>query len=137
LGCLAMGLSPAEVAEVTDPIIEFAGLGEFIDMPMNAYSSGMRARLAFSIATSRTPDILLIDEALAVGDEEFRQRSAERIAQIRAQSGAVILVSHSPREVRATCNRVIWMDHGVVRDDGPPSRVVDAYVTAQRGAAEA
>lgn len=137
LGCLAMGMSPAEVAALTDGIIEFAGLGDFIDMPMRAYSSGMRARLAFSIATSRTPDILLIDEALAVGDEEFRQRSAERIAQIRAQSGAVILVSHSPAEVRATCNRVIWMDHGVVRDDGPPSRVVDAYVLSQRGAASA
>jgi teichoic acid transport system ATP-binding protein len=102
LGLLAMGLSPVQVAELTDPIIDFAGLGEFIDMPMQAYSSGMRARLAFSIATSRTPDILLIDEALAVGDEEFRQRSAERIAQIRRDSGAVVLVSHNPREIRAT-----------------------------------
>lgn len=136
LGLLAMGLSRAEVADLAEPIIDFAGLGEFIDMPMQAYSSGMRARLAFSIATSRTPDILLIDEALAVGDEEFRQRSAERIAQIRRNSGAVVLVSHNPREVRATCNRVIWMDHGVVRDDGPPSRVVDAYVLSQRGSLE-
>jgi teichoic acid transport system ATP-binding protein len=135
LGCLAMGLSPTEVAQHVDPIIEFAGLADFIDLPMQTYSSGMRARLAFSIATSRTPDILLIDEALAVGDEEFRQRSGERIAEIRHNSGAVILVSHNPREVRATCNRVIWMDHGVVRDDGPPSRVVDAYVTSQRHAA--
>jgi len=135
LGLLAMGMTPSEVSALTEPITEFAGLQEFIDLPMQTYSSGMRARLAFSIATSRTPDILLIDEALAVGDEEFRQRSAERIAEIRRNSGAVILVSHNPREVRATCNRVIWMDHGVVRDDGPPSRVVDAYMLSQHQAA--
>jgi len=135
LGLLAMGMTPTEVSALTEPITDFAGLQEFIDLPMQTYSSGMRARLAFSIATSRTPDILLIDEALAVGDEEFRQRSAERIAEIRRNSGAVILVSHNPREVRATCNRVIWMDHGVVRDDGPPSRVVDAYMLSQRQAA--
>jgi teichoic acid transport system ATP-binding protein len=132
LGCLAMGMHPDEIASRSDEIIEFAGLAEFIDLPLSAYSSGMRARLAFSIATVTTPDILLIDEALAVGDEEFRLRSGRRIAEIRRASGAVILVSHSPKEIRASCNRVIWMDRGVVADDGPPSRVVDAYLASQR-----
>ena len=106
-----------------------------MDSPVKHYSSGMYVRLGFAVAVHMKPDVLLVDEALAVGDEEFRQRSADRIAEIRRNSGAVILVSHNPREVRATCNRVIWMDHGVVRDDGPPSRVVDAYMQSQRQAA--
>jgi teichoic acid transport system ATP-binding protein len=131
LGCLAAGMSSKEVNQRMDDIIEFSGLEEFIDMPMKAYSSGMRARLTFSIATARTPDILLIDEALAVGDERFRRRSNERVAEVRAAAGAVVLVSHNLNEIRNSCNRAIWLDGGILRADGDVDDVVDQYVKDQ------
>lgn len=132
LGCLAAGMTPAEVEDKIDDIIGFSGLEEFIDMPMRAYSSGMKARLTFSIATARTPDILLIDEALAVGDENFKRRSMERIREIREQAGAVVLVSHNASEIKASCSRAIWLDRGVIRADGDAVAVVDEYVAAQK-----
>ena len=131
LGCLAAGMTPSEVDEKMDEIIQFSGLEEFIDMPMSAYSSGMRARLAFSIATARTPEILLVDEALAVGDEAFRRRSAARIEQIRSEAGAVIQVSHNLKELEAACNRMIWMDHGVILAEGAPDQVMEQYMASQ------
>lgn len=131
LGCLAVGMTPAEVDAEMDGIIEFSGLAEFIDMPMKAYSSGMRARLAFSIATARTPEILLVDEALAVGDESFRQRSQARIDAIRAAAGAVINVSHNLRDLEAASTRVIWMDQGLIRAEGNPTEVIAAYKASQ------
>ncbi len=131
LGCLAVGMTPDEVEARMDGIIEFAGLEEFIDLPMKAYSSGMRARLAFSIATARTPEILLVDEALAVGDEAFRRRSAARIEQIRAEAGAVIQVSHNLKELKNACNRMIWMDHGVILAEGEPDQVLEHYMASQ------
>lgn len=131
LGCLASGMTPAEVQAQIDDIIDFSGIRESIDLPMQTYSSGMRARLLFSIATARVPDILLIDEALAVGDEAFKRRSSERIADIRKRSGAVVLVSHNLNEVRTTCNRAIWMEQGVVVAVGAPDEVVDKYLAAQ------
>src|SRR5690606_38794048 len=108
LGCLAAGMNPSEIEAQMDDIIEFSGLQDFIDMPMKTYSAGMRARLTFSIATARRPDILLIDEALAVGDESFRSRCAERIEAIRSAAGAVVLVSHNMAEIRSSCSRVLW-----------------------------
>ena len=125
-------MTPDEVDARIDEIIEFSGLADFIDMPMRAYSSGMRARLVFSIATARTPDILLIDEALVVGDEAFRQRSLERINEICSRAGGVILVSHNLNEIKSSCGRAMWLDQGVVRSVGPSADVVDKYVTAQR-----
>ena len=89
LGGLAMGLTRVEVAERIDDVIAFAGLADSINLPMNTYSSGMRSRLAFAIATLRVPEVLLVDEALAVGDKEFRERSLERLRQIRDEAGAV------------------------------------------------
>jgi teichoic acid transport system ATP-binding protein len=127
LGCLAMGMSKKEVAEKFDSIVRFSGLGEFIDLPMNAYSSGMGARLRFAIAASISHDILLIDEALATGDAEFRARSEERIAQLRQQAGTVILVSHSLGSIMQTCDRTIWIDQGEIQMDGPTETVVNAY----------
>lgn len=127
LGALALGHSPEEIAEVRDEIIEFSGLADFIDLPMKTYSSGMQARLRFSIAISRDHQILLVDEALAVGDKEFQSKSEQRIRDLRDQAGTVFLVSHSMKSIRDTCNRVLWIDHGELKMDGPPGEVVGAY----------
>lgn len=127
LGGLAMGLSRAEIEAEMDSVIEFAGIGEAMKRPMNTYSSGMQARLAFSIATLRVPDILLIDEALAVGDKEFRAKSLARIEEIRAEAGTVIMVSHSLKEITDSCTRAIWLEKGDLRMEGTAEAVVEAY----------
>lgn len=127
LGCLAIGMTPAEIAEEYDAICEFAGIGEFVHLPMSTYSSGMSARLRFAIAAGRAPEILLIDEALATGDADFRRRSEQRIRELREQAGTVFLVSHGLGTIRATCTRVIWLEAGKIVLDGHPDAVVDAY----------
>ncbi|MER7244014.1 ABC transporter ATP-binding protein [Kribbella sp. NPDC000426] len=132
LGCLAMGMSPAEVQRRYDDIVEFSGIGDFIDLPMSTYSSGMSARLKFAIASAKTHDILLVDEALATGDAEFRVRSERKIKELRDQAGTVFLVSHSLDVVQETCNRAIWLDAGVLRLDGSVKEVIDAYIASTR-----
>ncbi len=127
LGCLAMGMTPEEIDKRYDEIVEFSGIGEFIDLPMSTYSSGMSARLKFAIASAKTHDILLVDEALATGDAEFRVRSEQKIKDLRAEAGTVFLVSHSLDVVLDTCNRAIWLDKGVLRMDGDAREVVAAY----------
>jgi teichoic acid transport system ATP-binding protein len=127
LGCLAMGMTPAEVRERYDDIVAFADIGEFIDMPMRTYSSGMNARLRFAIAASKTHDILLIDEALATGDAEFRRKSEKRILELVEQAGTIFLVSHGLQVIRRTCTRVVWMSEGEIVMDGPCDDVIDAY----------
>jgi teichoic acid transport system ATP-binding protein len=127
LGCLAMGMTPEEVREHHDGIVNFADIGEFISLPMNTYSSGMSARLRFAIAAAKTRDILLIDEALATGDASFRRKSENRIRELVGQAGTIFLVSHGLQVVRDTCSRVIWLEKGLVVMDGPAEQVVDAY----------
>ncbi len=127
LGCLAMGMTPQDIEDSIDDIREFSGIGDFISLPMNAYSSGMGARLRFAIASSKAHDILLIDEALATGDAEFRRRSEKRIQQLREEAGTVFLVSHSLGVVRETCNRAIWLEKGRIVRDGATEEVLDAY----------
>ena len=127
LGCMAMGMTRQEALARRDWIAEFADLGEFLSMPMNAYSSGMAARLRFAIAASTSHEILMIDEALATGDAEFRVRSEKRIMELREDAGTVFLVSHSLGTVRMTCNRAIWLEKGRVVMDGDANEVVDAY----------
>jgi teichoic acid transport system ATP-binding protein len=127
LGCLAIGMSPAEIAEEYDSICEFAGIGEFVHLPMNTYSSGMGARLRFAIAAARAPDILLIDEALATGDAQFRRRSEKRILELREKAGTVFLVSHGLGIIRESCTRAIWLEGGKIILDGDANAVVDAY----------
>jgi len=127
LGSLAMGLTPAEAAERRDAIVEFAGIGNFVSLPMRTYSSGMSARLRFAIAASVNHDILLIDEALGTGDAEFQRKSQKRIEELRAEAGTVFLVTHSSQVVRETCNRAIWLEQGKIVMDGDVSTVVDAY----------
>lgn len=127
LGGLAMGMTPQEVKERYQDIVDFVGIGDFISLPMRTYSSGMGARLRFAIAAAQSHDVLLIDEALATGDAEFRQKSEKRIAELREEAGTVFLVSHSLAVVRETCDRAIWLEDGRMIMDGPADDVVDAY----------
>ena len=127
LGGMALGYTRASMTNSVDAIAQFAGLEEFIDLPMRTYSSGMAARLRFAIAQHKDHDILIIDEALAVGDKQFRNRSEARLREMRAQAGTVFLVSHSISSIRETCNRVIWLDKGKIRMDGDPIKVTEAY----------
>ena len=108
-------------------VAEFTGLGDAIDMRMETYSSGMRARLHFAVATATSPEILLIDEALAVGDRTFREKSAQRLDEHRANAGTVLLVSHNLAEIRRSCERVIWLQAGLIMADGPTDEVLAAY----------
>ena len=130
LGGLAMGLTEREVRERLPEVERFAGLGDAMGRPMATYSSGMRARLAFSIATLTSPDILLLDEALAVGDRDFRARSLERVDQIRDSAGAVVLVTHNLGEIRQTCSRALWLDEGQIVEDGDAEDVIARYEAA-------
>ena len=128
LGGTALGIPRDKLDEKMDEIVEFAGLEDFIDVPLRAYSSGMAARLQFSIATVITPEILLIDEALAVGDQEFKEKSEDRIRRMIGQAGTVFLVTHSMQTIRETCDRVLWLDHGRLVGEGDPDDMVDAYL---------
>ena len=127
LGCLALGMDRDEIEERIESIAEFSGIGRFIDLPLKTYSSGMRARLLFSIATSIEPEILLIDEALAVGDEAFRRKSQARIRELLDGAGTVFIVSHSLATLRKECTRIAWIDEGRIRMEGDPDEVVEAY----------
>lgn len=127
LGGLALGMSIDEVREKYDDIVEFSGIRDQIDLPMRTYSSGMGARLRFSIAASVPHRVLLIDEALSVGDKQFQLRSEERIRELRQHAGTVFLVSHALPTIKNTCNRALWIDHGLLKMDGPAEEVVDAY----------
>ncbi|MEV7978403.1 ABC transporter ATP-binding protein [Streptomyces sp. NPDC086519] len=130
LGGLAMGMSREEIKERYQDIVDFSGInekGDFITLPMRTYSSGMGARLRFSIAAAKDHDVLLIDEALATGDASFRMRSEERIRELRERAGTVFLVSHNNKSIRDTCERVLWLERGVLRMDGPTEDVLAEY----------
>ncbi|WP_408909627.1 ABC transporter ATP-binding protein [Streptomyces solicavernae] len=130
LGGLAMGMSREQVRERYDGIVEFSGInekGDFITLPMRTYSSGMAARLRFSIAAAKDHDVLLIDEALATGDRTFQKRSEARIRELRATAGTVFLVSHNNKSIRDTCDRVLWLERGELRLDGPTAEVLKEY----------
>lgn len=127
LGGLALGFKKTEIAELRDQIVSFAALERVIDLPMRTYSSGMQARLKFAIATAKRHEILIVDEALAVGDKRFRRRSEERIREIQENAGTVFLVSHSMGSIRNTCARTIWLRDGQVAMDGDTETVVTAY----------
>jgi ABC-type polysaccharide/polyol phosphate transport system ATPase subunit len=116
-----------EVEARLDDVVEFTDLGPSIDLPMETYSSGMRARLHFAIATALTPEILLVDEALAVGDRAFREKSAQRLEEHRSAAGTVLLVSHNLSEIRRSCDRVVWLEQGRIVLDGPTDEVLGAY----------
>ena len=128
IGALALGI-PLEVVQAElDDLIEFVDIGEAIDRPMRTYSSGMRARLNFTVATLSPPDILLVDEALVVGDAAFKERSQERIDGILGKSGTVVNVSHNVQELVDRCDRIGWLHEGVMKEIGDPERVAEAYL---------
>jgi teichoic acid transport system ATP-binding protein len=127
IGCLALGMTGDEVEARMEEIAEFTGLGEALARPLRTYSSGMRARLHFAIATAVQPRILLIDEALAVGDQAFRKKSKARIDGLLANAGTVMLVSHSLEQLETQCERALWIEQGRLRADGPVERVIARY----------
>jgi lipopolysaccharide transport system ATP-binding protein len=131
------GKSRAEVDEVIDQVIEFSELGKFIDYPVRTYSTGMKARLAFSMITHIEPEILIIDEALSVGDASFSTKASARILDICSKGKIVILVSHGMQSVRDICNRCIYLKDGRVVMDGTPEAVTKAYIDEVRGEDEA
>ena len=130
LGGLALGFDKKEIAAASESIINFSGLKDFIDLPMRTYSQGMSARLRFSIAAAKKHDILIIDEALAVGDRQFRMKAEAKIREMRQEAGTVFLVSHNMKSIQDTCNRVIWLEKGELLMDGDPVQVCDAFVAA-------
>ncbi len=134
---IMLGLTRREIDERFDDIVDFAELREFIDAPVKTYSSGMYMRLGFAVAIHVDPDVLLIDEVLAVGDEGFTRKCLDKIGEFRRRGKTILLVTHSLGLVEKMCDDVLWLRHGVVADRGDPKRVVDAYLTYVAGGEEA
>ena len=134
LNAAILGMGRKEIATRFDEIVAFSGLEEFIDSPVKTYSSGMYVRLAFAVAINVDPDLLLIDEILAVGDVTFQKKCMEKFVDFRTQGRTLVLVTHDAYTVREFCDRAIWLDHGVVRRDGDPAEVVDEYTETMLGA---
>jgi ABC-type polysaccharide/polyol phosphate transport system ATPase subunit len=128
LGGLAAGLSRREVEERAIDVAEWTELGDFIDMPMRTYSSGMSARVGFSVAVHMKPDILMIDEALSTGDAHFREKANAKMAELRDSARAMFLVSHGLGSIKEMCNEAIWLDRGKLMMRGEPGQVVNAYM---------
>lgn len=127
LNASVLGLSKSEIDARYASIVEFAGIGDFIEQPVKTYSSGMYVRLAFSIATSVDPDILIVDEALSVGDGAFARKSFDRIMQLKAKGATILFCSHSIYHIEALCTRALWLDKGAVQMMGDPSSVAARY----------
>ncbi|MCP4659878.1 MAG: ABC transporter ATP-binding protein [bacterium] len=127
LNALLLGRQRREIEAKVDAIIDFSGLGDFIHAPVRNYSTGMVARLGFSVATAWVPDILVLDEVLAVGDARFLERCLERMQEVREAGTTVVLVTHSLPEVRRQCTRCLWINRGLLVDDGEPEAVLAAY----------
>jgi len=130
---LMLGLSRREIARRFDEIVRFAELEEFIDAPVKTYSSGMYMRLGFAVAINVDPDVLLVDEVLAVGDESFTHKCLDKFAEFRRRGRTILLVTHSLDLVTRFCDEALWLDAGVAKLQGDPKRVIDAYLMAVAG----
>lgn len=128
LNATLLGHSHREIDAQFDAIIDFAELAEFVDAPLRTYSSGMRAKLGFSVATAWEPDVLIIDEVMAVGDESFRKKAQVRMDRFREHGASVLLVGHNLPAIASTCDRAIWLSHGHVAAAGRAPDVVREYV---------
>lgn len=122
-----LGMSKQEIVSKFDSIVDFSGVSEFIDQPVKNYSSGMYVRLGFSVAIHVDPDILLVDEVLAVGDESFQQKCADKFVEFKRDGKTVIIVSHALGTMMTMCDRLAWLDHGSLQKVGDPENVVEAY----------
>ena len=127
------GRNPKLVKERIEDLINWAGLQDVVDLPLRTYSSGMVARLGFAVATDINPDIVLVDEVLAVGDIDFMEKSRARMQKIMGEGSTVVLVSHDLETVRSLATRAIWMEHGKIRFEGRPGDVIDAYISNAHG----
>ena len=128
LNASLLGLTRKRTAELFDQIVEFSGIGhDFIDEPLRTYSTGMVMRLAFSVAINMDPDVLLVDEVLAVGDTEFQQKCFQRIREFRQSGKSLLCVSHATGMVQELCDKAIWLDHGEMMMSGPIAEVMQAY----------
>jgi lipopolysaccharide transport system ATP-binding protein len=125
-----LGFTRRQMATSMDRIIDFSGIGDFIDEPVKIYSSGMYVRLGFAVAVNVDPEILLVDEVIAVGDEEFQRRCMEHMEKLRAAGTTIVLVSHQTQLMRDLCDTVGWLDHGRLRALGPAEEVVDSYLAS-------
>jgi lipopolysaccharide transport system ATP-binding protein len=122
-----MGLSKKEIDQKIDEIIEFSELGEYINLPVRIYSSGMLLRLAFSVSTSITADILIMDEWLSVGDGAFAERSSQRLRNLVDESEILVIASHTRELLEETCNKIVWLEHGLIRKAGPTQEILPEY----------
>jgi ABC-type polysaccharide/polyol phosphate transport system ATPase subunit len=130
---IMLGLSRREIDQRFDKIVEFSGIAEFLDQPVKTYSSGMYVRLGFAVAVHVDPDVLLIDEVLSVGDEEFSARCVAKIQEMKYRGVTLLFVTHQLDQVRNLCDRALWLDHGQIEAIGDPMRVVDAYLQEVSG----
>jgi len=130
-----LGLTRAEIKTKIDDIVSFSDLGDFIEMPVRTYSSGMHLRLAFSVSTAIHAEILLMDEWLSVGDEGFRERAEKRLREMIDSTHILVIASHSKELLINTCNRVIWLEHGQIRMDGSAHDVTQAYFSGNHDGA--
>jgi ABC-type polysaccharide/polyol phosphate transport system ATPase subunit len=127
LNGVLLGFTEKEMHKKFDRIVEFAELGDFIDAPLRTYSSGMVARLGFAIATDVKPDVLIVDEVLAVGDESFQRKGQARMQEFREQGATILLVTHNMTMVQTMCQRAVWLDHGKVQVVGDAKEVAEQY----------
>ncbi|WNF37330.1 teichoic acids export ABC transporter ATP-binding subunit TagH [Bacillaceae bacterium IKA-2] len=127
LKCLMLGFSPIEIKAMEENIIEFAELERFIDQPVKSYSSGMKSRLGFSISVNINPDILIIDEALSVGDKAFAEKSLEKMGDYKAKGKTMIFVSHSIGQMKQFCEKILWLEFGQVKEYGPADEIIPLY----------